>query len=154
MRETITGTLAIFACVSPKYGSSATAGARARQQVARARALDGEDAPVVGDVLDLDVEPADELLEVGEVRLGRGQQELLRPEAEDDAVLDDEAAVVAPGRVLGVPDSAGPDVAGEHAGRGTRSASGPWIRYLYSGDESKMPAALRIAKYSNFSDIW
>jgi hypothetical protein len=27
-------------------------------------------------------------------------------------------------------------------------------RYLYSGDESKMPAALRIAKYSNFSDIW
>ncbi len=35
-----------------------------------------------------------------------------------------------------------------------RSASGPWIRYLYSGDESNSPALLRMAKYSNFSDIW
>ena len=35
-----------------------------------------------------------------------------------------------------------------------RSASGPVIRYLYSGDESKTPAALRTAKYSNLSDIW
>ena len=28
------------------------------------------------------------------------------------------------------------------------------MRYLYSGDVSKMPAELRIAKYSNFSLIW
>ncbi len=35
-----------------------------------------------------------------------------------------------------------------------RSASGPAIRYLYSGEESNRPAALRMAKYSNFSDIW
>jgi hypothetical protein len=35
-----------------------------------------------------------------------------------------------------------------------RSASGPWIRYLYSGEESKMPALFRTAKYSNLSDIW
>jgi hypothetical protein len=34
------------------------------------------------------------------------------------------------------------------------SASRPVIRYLYSGLVSKMPAALRTAKYSNLSDIW
>jgi hypothetical protein len=34
------------------------------------------------------------------------------------------------------------------------SASGPWIRYLKSGDVSKMPALLRTAKYSNFSAAW
>ena len=37
--------------------------------------------------------------------------------AEHDAVLDDEAAVVAPERVLGVAGRARPDVAGEHAGQ-------------------------------------
>ena len=35
-----------------------------------------------------------------------------------------------------------------------RSASLPVMRYLYSGLESKSPAALRTAKYSNLSDIW
>ena len=54
------------------------------------------------DVLDPDVEPADELLEVGQVRLGRGEHELVGPVAQDHPVLDDEAAVVAPDRVLGV----------------------------------------------------
>jgi hypothetical protein len=34
------------------------------------------------------------------------------------------------------------------------SASGPEKRYLYSGDVSNRPAALRIPKYSNYSDIW
>jgi hypothetical protein len=34
------------------------------------------------------------------------------------------------------------------------SAPEPWIRYLYSGDESKRPALFRIAKYSNFSESW
>ena len=38
-------------------------------------------AAVVADVLDRDVEPADEALEVGEVRLGGGQQELVRGRA-------------------------------------------------------------------------
>ena len=34
-----------------------------------------------------------------------------------------------------------------------RSASRPAIRYLYSGDVSKMPALLRTAKYSCFADM-
>jgi hypothetical protein len=33
-----------------------------------------------------------------------------------------------------------------------RSAPGPENRYLNSGEVSKMPAALRTAKYSNLSD--
>ena len=64
-----------------------------------------------------DVEPADQPLEVGEVRLGRGEQELVRRVAQDDAVLDDEAAIVAPDGVLGVTRLAGPDVAGQDAGQ-------------------------------------
>ena len=35
-----------------------------------------------------------------------------------------------------------------------RSASRPAMRYLYSGEVSKMPALLRTAKYSNLSDAW
>ena len=54
-------------------------------------------------------------VEPGEVGLYGGQQELVRRRPQDDAVLDDEAAVVAPGRVLGVAWRAGPDVACEDA---------------------------------------
>ena len=68
-------------------------------------------------VLDLDVETADEALEVGEVRLGGGEEVLVLGEPDDDAVLDDEAAVVAPERVLRLPGRARPDVAGQHAGQ-------------------------------------
>ena len=62
------------------------------------------------------VETAPEVLEPGEVRLGGRQQEVVGGRPEDDAVLDDEAAVVAPERVLGATRGAGADVAGEHAG--------------------------------------
>ena len=95
----------------------ATAGTRLREQVARARALDGEDADLVADLLDGDPVAPDEVLEPGQVRLGGGQQELVVARPQDDAVLDDEAAVVAPGRVLGVARRAGPDVAGEDPGQ-------------------------------------
>ena len=91
--------------------------------------------------------------EVGEVRFGAGQQELVLAGAQDDAVLDDEAAVVEPAGVLGVARRTGTDVAGEHAGQELLGIL-PVIRYLNSGLESKMPAALRTAKYSNLSDIW
>ena len=103
---------------APKNGIVATPGTSAREQVARARALDGEDAVVVADLLDRDLVSApDEVLELGEVRFGGGQQELVGGRPQDDAVLDDEAAVVAPGRVLGVARRARPDVAGEDAGQ-------------------------------------
>ena len=80
-------------------------------------------AQAVRHVLDPDVETADETLEVGEVRLGRGQDELVVGEPQDDAVLDDEAAIVAPGRVLRVARRARPDVASEDAGQ---EALGVW----------------------------
>ena len=35
-----------------------------------------------------------------------------------------------------------------------RSESFPVMRYLYRGEVSNTPAAFRMAKYSNFSDIW
>ena len=87
------------------------------EQVARARALDGEHAEFVGDLLDRHALAPDEVLEPGEIRFGGGQQELVGGRPEDDAVLDDEAAVVAPGRVLGVARRARPDVAREDAGQ-------------------------------------
>ena len=101
-----------------------------REQLARPRSLDGEDAVLVADLLDGDlVAAADEVLEIGEVRFRGGQQELVGGRSQDDAVLDHEAAVVAPGRVLRVPGGAAPDVAGEDPDRNF-SASRPWIRYL------------------------
>ena len=54
-------------------------------------------------------------LEVAEVGLGGGQQELVVGVAEDHAVLEHVATVVAPQRVLRAPGLAGPDVAGHHA---------------------------------------
>ena len=150
----MTGTLAIFVGVSPKYGSLSTSGVERPQQRPGARPLDRQHRPVVAHLLDADVEPADQPLEVGEVRLGGREEELLGPVAQDDAVLDDEAAVVAPRRVLRVARLRTSRMSRTRTPARNRSASGPVIRYLYSGDESNRPALLRIAKYSNFSDIW
>ena len=47
----------------------------------------------------------------------RGQQELVGPAVLDHAVLQHEAALVEPGRVVGVPRRAAADVARQHAGQ-------------------------------------
>src|SRR4051794_12788880 len=57
-----------------------------------------------------------EPLEPGEVRLRARHQVLVGRLAEHDPVLDDEARVVEPGRVLAATDRAGPDVARENTG--------------------------------------
>ena len=113
----MTGTLAIFVGVSPKYGSLSMSGvsvpssARERgpwtastAQSSLTSSMPTSSRPVSA-------------LEVGEIRLGGREQELLRAVAQDDAVLDDEAAVVAPGRVLRVARCALADVADEDAGQ-------------------------------------
>ena len=79
------------------------------------RPLHRQHCVVVTDVLDLDVEVADEVAEMGQVGLSRSEEELIGAKAQDHPVLVDEAAVVAPDRVLGVSDRACPDVAREHA---------------------------------------
>ena len=71
----------------------------------------------MADLLDRDLVAPDEVLEVGKVGLRRRQQELVGSRSQDDAVLDDEAAVVAPRRVLRVARGACPDVAGQDAGQ-------------------------------------
>ena len=55
--------------------------------------------------------------------------------------------------VLRLAGPAAADVAGQHARRGSRSASGPWMRYLNRGEVSKTPTALRTAKYSCFGRV-
>ena len=73
---------------------------------------------------------ADAVGEVGEVRLGAGEEVLVLGGVEDHAVLDDEAAVVEPAGVLGLAGRAGPDVAGEDAGEERSRRPCPVIRYL------------------------
>ena len=111
-----------------------------------------EDSPRVRHVLDVHVQAAREPLEVGEVRLGGGEREFLSPRMRTPSSID-ESAVVAPERVLRLPD-AHLRVSRASTPARNRCASGPVKRYLYSGDVSKIPAPLRTAKYSNFSDIW
>ena len=104
--------------VRPKNGIVRHARDERREQLARPGSLDGEDAVVVADLLDRDVVAApDEVLEVGEVGFRGGQQELVGGGAQDDPVLDHEAAVVAPGRVLGIARGAAADVAGKDSGQ-------------------------------------
>ena len=88
-----------------------------RQEVTRTRTLDRQHGPVVGDVLDGDVEAADEPFEVRKVRFRGREQVLVASVAQDDAILDDVAAVVAPGGVLRVARLACPDVAHEDTGQ-------------------------------------
>ena len=77
----------------------------------------GEGAEIGAHFLDRDVLAApDEVPEVGEVRLRARQQELVLGRAEDDPVLDHEAALVQPDGVLGIARRAGPDVASQDAG--------------------------------------
>ena len=87
------------------------------EQVARARALEGERPDVVAHLLDRDVVAADAVLEIGEVRLGAREEVLVLGGVQDDPVLDDEAAIVEPAGVLGLARRACPDVAGEDAGQ-------------------------------------
>ncbi len=84
---------------------------------ARARPLDRERADVLADLLDRDGHAPDPVGEVGEVRLGRGQQVLVLARVEDDPVLDDEAAIVEPDRVLRLTGGATPDVACQDPGQ-------------------------------------
>ncbi len=63
------------------------------------------------------VEATDAVGEVRVVGLRGGQQELVLAGPQDDAVLDDEAAIVEPARVLGVARLAGTDVACEDAAK-------------------------------------
>ena len=86
------------------------------QQISRARALEGERPDLVADLLEPDVEAPDPVGEVREVGLGARQEVLVRPWMQDDAVLEDETALVEPARVVGVPCRARSDVAGEHPG--------------------------------------
>jgi hypothetical protein len=65
-----------------------------RQQLARARPLQRQHAVLVADVLEPHVQPPDAVGEPGEVRLGAGQEVLVRRRVQHHAVLDDEAAVV------------------------------------------------------------
>ena len=101
----------------------------------------------------VDVEPAHEVGEVAEVGLGGGEQELVVGVPEDDAVLEDEAR----GRRTRRCTAPGPGGTCRTSRASTparnRSASRPAIRYLYSGEVSKKPAALRTAKYSCLADM-
>ena len=81
----------------------------------RGRPLDREDAVPLGDVLDLDVATVQQAGEIRKVRLGRRQQVVVRGMPEHDAVLDNEAPIVTPDRVLAVTRRTCRDVAGEHA---------------------------------------
>ncbi len=84
---------------------------------ARRRPLDRQNAVVVGLVLDRHRQPADQIEEVGEVRLGRGEEEVVVAVTEDHAILEHEPAFVAPQRVLGAAGSAATHVSGQHAGQ-------------------------------------
>ena len=59
--------------------------------------------------------PTDAVSEVGEVRLGAGQQVFRLARVQDDPVLDDEASIVQPARVLGLAGAALADVPGQDA---------------------------------------
>jgi hypothetical protein len=100
--------------------------------------LERERADVVADLLDRHVVAADPVVEPGEVRFRAREEVLVLRGVEDDPVLDDEAAVVEPARVLGLTGRALADVTGQDAAE-------ECLRVL---------AALRTAKYSSLSDIW
>ncbi len=76
-------------------------------------ALDGQYAEVRRDLVHGHLERADVLQQEGQVRLGGREQEVVGRVPEHHAVLEDEAAVVAPHRVLRPPRAAGADVTGE-----------------------------------------
>src|SRR5262245_42723098 len=80
-------------------------------------ALNSEHAVVVGDVLDLDVVPDRQVAQIPEVRPRGGQEELIVGVAEEHAILQHEAALVAPHAVLRVPRPALSDVPGENPGQ-------------------------------------
>ena len=78
---------------------------------ARSRPLHGQDAVVLGCVSDLDLQRTDERPQVRQVRLGRGEQELVGRMPKHDAVLEYIAGVIAPYGVLRATGPTGADVA-------------------------------------------
>ena len=152
VRETITSTPRELGADDREYPRSAIAGARRRGS----RATGGpgwRGCPVLGDVLDGDVERAGEALEVGEVRLGRGEGGTRarrrgggrRPRSRTRGRRTRACSGLARRRASAC------RAPGRRRGSTPRPAA---EAVLYSGEVSKRPAALRIAKYSNFSDIW
>ena len=144
MRLMVTGSPAIFAWVSPKYGSSRGLGREACDDLAGPQALHGEQAVVVGDVGDLDLEPPDEVLEVGQVGLG-GREERTRrwrcrkrtPSSSTRPASSHQIVYWArPTRQVRTSRAITPPR--------KRSASRPRIQYLYIGEESKTATPLRI----------
>ncbi len=99
----------------PEIGEVLRLGRDGGQQVTRVWPLHGQHAPLLGHVLDRRVQAAHEPLEIGEIRLRGGEQVLVLGDVEQHAVLDDEAAVVAPQRVLRMPDGALARIASQHA---------------------------------------
>ena len=86
-------------------------------------------------------------VEPAQGRLGGGETEALLAEAGHGAVVEQLALVVAPARVVDLPDGELGDVAREIRSS-RRAASGPSIRYFMSGETSIRAAASRIAQYS------
>ena len=60
VRETMDRHLADLRPTEAEVGQRRRPPERGREEVARARALEREDGPILGDVVDLDVEPADQ----------------------------------------------------------------------------------------------
>ena len=79
----------------------------------RVRPLQRQDAEVVADVLDhhFPTEVPRHASEVAQRRLGGGEQVFVLVDVQDHTVLQHEAALVAPARVLRPPDVARTDVA-------------------------------------------
>ena len=86
------------------------------EQVARAWALDGEGPDIQAHVLDAHAQAPDSIGQVRVVRLRRGEQVVVPPATLDHAILEHEAALVEPGRVLRSLRRAGANVAGQDAG--------------------------------------
>ena len=79
------------------------------------RALQGERSEIVRDVFDLYRHPAGEVLQIGHVGLGSGEQELVVAVPEDDSVLDHPTVVVTPDRVMRLARTAFSDVTSQDA---------------------------------------
>ena len=125
MRLTETSAPPISAATRPKYGRRSTCGT-SRASRSRDRGPCTASAPSSSlTVLDAHVQPPDAVGEPGEVGLGAGQQVLIGPRVQDDPVLDDEAALVEPARVLRAAGRGGADVAGQHAGEEGLGARAP-----------------------------
>src|SRR5690606_25091760 len=78
------------------------------QQCEAGRALQGEAGDLLAFILDCDIEAPGDVVQPGELWLLAAEAEVVGTEAEERAVVDDEAVFVAPQRVA---DAAGNDLA-------------------------------------------